>query len=208
MSLPLSPNVLKLLKLLAPLLLSGCMTTQPSQVDDVCAIFAEKRGWYRQSSRAQQRWDVPIHIKMAFMHKESTFAARARPERTKLLWVIPWRRPSSAYGFAQATNAAWSDYQRATGRTRARRNNFGHAMDFIGWYNHESARRLGIPKHDAYRLYLAYHEGHGGYARGSFNTKPHVQDYARRVAQKAARYESQLQQCESRLRRRLWLPFL
>ncbi len=199
--------VVKAALLLTLVVLGGCMSRQPAQVDDVCAIFQEKRGWYRGARRAENRWDVPVHVKMAFVHKESTFQARVRPPRTRLLGIVPWRRPTSAYGFAQATNAAWSDYLNDTGRNRARRNNFGDAMDFIGWYNDQSHRRLGIAKDDPYRLYLAYHEGHGGYARGTYQRKPEVQDYARRVRLKAQRYERQLAQCESRLRRRLWIPF-
>jgi hypothetical protein len=32
---------------------------------------------------------------MAIIHQESKFDPSARPQRTKLLWVIPWTRPSS-----------------------------------------------------------------------------------------------------------------
>ena len=44
----------------------------------------------------------------------------------------------------------------------------GDALDFIGWYNDTSHRRLGLSKGDAYSLYLAYYSGHGGYARGTW----------------------------------------
>ena len=49
------------------------------------------------------------------------------------------------------------------------------ALDFIGWYNHRTRRQLGIPLTDAQRLYLAYHEGQGGYRRGTWRDKPKVQ---------------------------------
>ena len=39
------------------------------------------------------------------------------------------------------------------------------------WYNDQSHRRNHIFKTDAHHLYLAYHEGHGGYARGSYRGK-------------------------------------
>jgi len=53
-------------------------------------------------------------------------------------------------------------------------------------------------------LYLAYHEGQGGYARGSFRRKPHVRSYAQKVAARAARYQSQFSGCRKRLERKRW----
>jgi hypothetical protein len=194
--------------LIAALLLSGCASTPPRQPEDVCAIFDERHAWYRSARRAEQRWGTPVAVKMAIAYRESSYVARARPPRTRLLWVVPWRRPSSAYGFAQATDAAWSDYVRATGRTRASRRNFSDAMDFIGWYNDVSHRRLGIARDDAFQLYLAYHEGHGGYARGNHRNKPNVQRYAAEVRDRSQRYARQLERCQRDLdRRRWWWPF-
>ncbi len=68
-------------------------------------------------------------------------------------------------------------------------------MDFIGWYNYLSYKKLGISRWDAYRLYLAYHEGRGGYARGTWKHKPHVRRYARQVANLAWRYRKQMKRC-------------
>ena len=45
--------------------------------------------------------------------------------------------------------------KKATGRTFVRRNDMGDALDFIGWYNDTSNKRLGLSKSDAYSLYLA-----------------------------------------------------
>jgi hypothetical protein len=188
--------------------LAGCVSAPPRQPDNICAIFDEKRSWYRAASRTEKRWGIPAHVQLAIAYRESAYVARAKPPRTRLLWFIPWRRPSSAYGFAQATDAAWSDYLGSTGRSRASRRNFADSMDFIGWYNHESHRRLGIGKHDAYQLYLAYHEGHGGYARGTYRGKDNVQRYAAHVRDRAARYQRQLDGCAAGLeRRRWWWPF-
>ncbi|MDX1607360.1 MAG: hypothetical protein R3202_14300, partial [Candidatus Competibacterales bacterium] len=93
----------------------------------------------------------------------------------------------------------------------ADRDDFADAVDFIGWYNRLSARRNGIPQSDPYRQYLAYHEGHGGYARGSWRDKPWLQAVARRVAASAARYRGQLRGCRPELERRAesawWWPF-
>ncbi|CAN0604511.1 unnamed protein product, partial [Ectocarpus sp. 12 AP-2014] len=52
---------------------------------------------------------------------------------------------------------------------------------------------------DAYRLYLAYHEGHGGYARRSYANKDWLLGVARKVSDRAARYEQQLGSCRKQL---------
>jgi hypothetical protein len=76
------------------------------------------------------------------------------------------------------------------GRRRADRTNFADASDFVGWYMHTNLRRNGVPLHDAYRQYLAYHEGHGGYARGTYNGKSWLPPVARDVQNWANRYEA------------------
>jgi hypothetical protein len=78
------------------------------------------------------------------------------------------------------------------------------ALDFIGWYNHLSSESLGISKWDPKQMYLAYHEGRGGYARGSYNSKPEVVQLADRVDWQAREYGAQLLQCEDRFRCRHW----
>ena len=75
---------------------------------------------------------------------------------------------------ASATNGAWRDYQRATGRRSARRDDFADAVDFVGWYADLVHRTAGVDKGDAYRLYLGYHEGPGGLLRGTPTAKPNA----------------------------------
>ena len=55
-----------------------------------------------------------------------------------------------------------------------------------------------------HRLYLAYHEGRGGYRRGTWKHKPGLLKTARRVAETARRYQQQLAQCEARYRCDAW----
>ena len=182
----------------------ACSSSPPSRPGDICEVFREKSSWYKDARRAQKRWGLPVPVGMAFVHKESAYVADARPSRGKLLWVIPWRRPSSAYGYAQITDDAWHDYRRATRGVFRERDDLGNALDFIGWYNDRSHRRLGIAKNDAYNLYLAYYVGVGGYARGTYRHKPAVQGYARRVSDRSKRYASQLSRCSKKLGRRRW----
>lgn len=81
------------------------------------------------------------------------------------------------------------------------------ALDFIGWYNDKTHQQLGISKWDTRALYLAYHEGRGGYKRGSYKKKPRLKKIADKVKRTADDYGSQLKQCESRFRCRKWYEF-
>jgi hypothetical protein len=189
------------------LFLAGCASTPPRDQDNVCNIFSENPRWYDHARASERRWGTPIAIQKAFIQQESSFRARARPERNRILGIIPGRRPSSARGYAQAQDPAWSDYQVASGNRRARRSNMADALDFIGWYNDVSHRRLGLARNDAYNLYLAYHEGHTGYQRGNWRNNRQLQSIARRVDELSQTYQRQLNECESRLRCRRWYQF-
>ena len=180
-------------------LLTGCISTPPRSPNNLCAIFQERPSWYRAAQAAEKRWAISPAVMMAVMYQESSYVADARPPRKRLLWIIPWRRPSSAYGYAQATNETWADYKRATTRRFVDRDDFDDAVDFIGWYMARANRELGIHPTDARRLYLAYHDGIGGYRRGTWQRKGWLQSAAGNVAARAARYRSQLDNC--RLRR-------
>lgn len=182
--------------------IKGCASQPPSRQDNLCLIFAEHPKWFKAAAKSERRWGVPIAVQMAFVQRESSFSARARPPRKKLLGVVPWKRPSSAYGYAQATNGTWDAYQKATRSPFADRNKFADAVDFIGWYNKVSHTKLGIAKSNAEQLYLAYHEGQGGYASGSYRRKPEVQRYANSVAQRASHYQTQLNGCRKKLERK------
>ena len=197
----LDPRLVAFATAMALLALNACTSSPPERPDDLCAIFREKGSWYKHARAAEKRWGMPIPVGMSFIYKESSYRSKARPERSKLLWVVPWTRPSSAYGYAQATDDAWQDYRRATSRRFVSRDEIRDALDFIGWYNHRSHKRLGLDKADAYSLYLAYYVGPTGYAKGVWRNNPKVQGYARRVADRAYRYSAQLGRCEKKLRK-------
>ena len=78
-------------------------------------------------------------------------------------------------------------------------------MDFIGWYADKSRRLSGVQPHQARDLYLTYHEGHGGYNRGSYRGRSWLLNAAGQVEADAARYNAQIARCEGRLSRRFWL---
>ena len=77
------------------------------------------------------------------------------------------------------------------------RNDFEDSVDFVGWYNYKTHKQLGISLTNARALYLAYHEGHGGYKKGTYKSKEWLVEVARKVKMRANRYESQLSECEN-----------
>ncbi len=184
---------------------SGCATRPPDRVENICDIFDHQPRWYDYAKESEERWGTPIATQIAFVRQESTFRHNARPPRTRLFGFIPWRRPSSAYGYAQAQDPVWGEYMDEEGSLFARRTHMKYALDFIGWYNHRTHQRLGISKQNPEHLYLAYHEGHTGYRRGHWQNRPTVQRSAARVNRFANEYNSQLPACEADLRcRRFW----
>jgi hypothetical protein len=188
--------------------LAGCATTPPSNPDDLCSVFREKKDWYENAHNAARRWGMPVPIQMAILRQESAFVDDARPPRKRLFGLIPTVRPSSAYGYSQAKDSTWDWYRDKSGNRGADRDDFADAADFVGWYGDMSHRLLGISKGDAYRQYLAYHEGHGGYRRGTYRGKDWLIGTARKVAARADRYGSQLAGCQADLERGGgWWPF-
>ncbi len=185
-------------------MLAGCATSPPRQPDDVCSIFEQKRGWYKDAKRAETKWGSSMHIPLAIMYQESAFKAKARPPRTRVLWIIPWRRPTTAYGYAQALNGTWRDYIDSTGEYWRERHDFGDATDFIHWYLAEARRINAVPLNDAYSLYLNYHEGMGGYANGSYHNKAWLLKAATAVQTRSQRYRQQYAGCEEELAKGFW----
>lgn len=181
---------------IALLFLVGCAST-PSRIDNACAIFAQRDGlfnnWAREARHASRQYGVPVPVLMATIYTESGFRAYAKPRRTYILGFIPWKRLSTAYGYAQALDGTWGVYKRETGRWGASRTDFGDSIHFVAWYHNKSNRQNGIALNDGYRLYLAYYAGHKGYAKGEFTSA--IRGAAQRSAAMAARYEKQLHAC-------------
>ena len=198
-------NVRSFFMLISSAILASCASHAPSDVNNICTVFKEYPQWYKDAKDVEHRWKVPVPVQMAIVHQESKFDATARPPRTKLLSVIPWKRPSSAYGYAQALHATWNEYKRTNGNVFSSRDDFGDGVDFIGWYANQASVKAGIPRTDAYPLYLAYHEGVGGYQRKSYLKKPWLLNVAQKVKAKAQTYAMQLNSCQGSLKSRSWL---
>ncbi|HIF47976.1 transglycosylase SLT domain-containing protein [Candidatus Thioglobus sp.] len=184
---------------LLPLFLTGCLSTPAVTVNNICTLMDEEVSWYRSVKASEKKYGAPAHVQLAIMYQESHFASDAKPPREKLFGVVPWFRPTTAYGFAQAKDATWDWYQLKTGNYSADRDDFDDAADFVGWYINQSKKRAGINKSDAYNQYLAYHEGHGGFKKKSYQRKPWLMEVARKVDDNAKRYKRQLNQCSTEL---------
>ncbi len=182
-----------------PFVLASCTASQPRDTANVCSIFEERRSWYKAARSSAQRWDIPIAVNMAFIYQESSFRARAKPDRTRILWILPGPRLSSAFGYAQALDSTWDEYESRSGNSRASRANFADAIDFVSWYNANSRRISRIAGNDARNLYLAYHEGNGGYQRGTYREKRWLLDAAANVQANADRFTTQLNSCQREL---------
>lgn len=120
-----------------------------------------------------------------------------RRKNTASSGMVPWGRVSSAYGYSQALDGTWNWYLEDTGQAAwlTSRDDFEDASDFVGWYMDKTRRINGVAMGDAVSQYLAYHEGHGGYKRGSYRSKRWLIQAARKVGNMAEVYGRQLRSC-------------
>ncbi|MBR9908540.1 MAG: hypothetical protein GYB30_10925 [Gammaproteobacteria bacterium] len=199
---------LKVLVVTTALTLGGCASAPPQEPENLCRIFFEKRDWYDAAANMRDKWGVPIQVPMAMMYQESSFKHDAVPPRDYILWIIPWGRVSSAYGYSQAKTGTWDDYVRETGNSWSSRSDFDDAIDFMGWFISKTHKLNGVSKWDAYGQYLNYHEGWGGYRRQTYRNKQWLMKTSQRVKDRASRYGAQLRSCEEDLKRGwLWRLF-
>lgn len=167
----------------------------PRNLENACAITAERPAYMRAMQKTERRWGVPVYVQMATIHQESKFIGDARTPHQYALGIIPIGRQSSAYGYSQALDGTWDEYRQSTGNRRAKRTDIADATDFMGWYMNNSSRVLGISTGDAGSQYLAYHEGRSGFARGSHNGKPWLLNVANKVSARSELYRMQLASC-------------
>ncbi len=181
------------------LTLNACASGKLTNVENVCQIFRDNDDLYDAAIDMEERWKVPLQIPMAMMYQESSFREDARPPRDYLLWFIPWGYKSSAYGYAQAKDGVWQDYIRITGNSGADRDDIDDALDFMGWYIRQTNKINKISVWNAKELYLNYHEGWGGYKRGSWKKKGWLIKVANKVQHRAEVYGAQYRGCSDSL---------
>ena len=167
----------------------------PKDLDDACSIVRQRPSYYTAMRATEQKWGIPVSVQMATLYQESKFIGNARTPHRYALGVIPMGRQSSAYGYSQALDGTWEEYQQDQRRRGARRDNIRDASDFMGWYMNETNRTLGIARSDAENQYLAYHEGRSGFVNGSHKAKGWLVSIAAQVGARAHRYHDQLVRC-------------
>jgi hypothetical protein len=167
----------------------------PRDLDNACAIVAQRPEYLKAMRATERKWGIPVAVQMATIHQESKFIGNARTPHKFALGVIPIGRQSSAYGYSQALDGTWEEYQDDQRRGNARRDRISDATDFMGWYMNDTTERLSISRGDATNQYLAYHEGRTGFANKSYLGKPWLVEVAARVGARAERYAEQLGAC-------------
>lgn len=184
--------------LMVVLLVAACgggSKSPPRNLDNACSIAKQRPEYIKAFKKTERKWGVPVHVQMATIYQESRYRSDARTPHKYVLGVLPMGRLSSAYGYSQALDGTWEQYQKETRNRRARRDRIRDASDFIGWYMNKSKARNGIALTDTRNQYLAYHEGHTGYARGSYRSKAWLLRIADGVAARGEMYRKQLSSC-------------
>ena len=184
--------------------LIGCSSI-PKNTADGCSIFSERYLWYKHAKKTAEKWGTPIYIQLAIIKMESDFDWLAKPARKKIFKVIPYKRPSSSFGYSQAVKGTWRQYKKETGNKYATRTRFKDSVDFIGWYTNKTEKILKISKKDAFRQYVAYHEGWGNYKNYKKNQK--VILLANKVEKQAGLYKKQLSKCSKSLNRKKYIIY-
>ena len=184
------------LKILTFFLFTGCSSI-PSNTNNSCLIFDEKYLWYKHSKKVEQKWGTPIYVQLAIIKMESSFDWLAKPPRQKLFKILPYKRPSSSFGYSQAIKGTWKQYKDETGNKFASRTRFKDSVDFIGWYTNKTENILKVSKNDAFMQYIAYHEGWGNFKNYKNNNK--VINLAKRVEKQSNIYKQQLSECKNLL---------
>ena len=148
---------------------------------------------------------TPVYLQLAIIKMESDFDWLAKPQRQKIFKFIPYKRPSSSFGYSQAVKGTWKQYKDETGNKFASRARFKDSVDFIGWYTNKTKSLLKITLNDSFRQYLAYHEGWGGYKNYKKNQK--VILLAKKVENNSNRYKKQLNECKNSLSTKRYIIF-
>ena len=197
---------IKLLYFVIFSLLVSCNSI-PKNVENACSIFSERYLWYKHAKKSSEKYDVPIHIILAFVNKESGFDRYARPKRTKLFKIIPYKRPSSSLGYSQAVKKTWEQYKNETNSPLAMRTRFKDSVMFIGWYISKTHKVNKIPLNDSYRQYLNYYLGWGNYAQKVYKTDKKAIIFAKSVQKQSNIYRKQLKKCQKSLDRKKYIIF-
>ena len=179
----------------------------PKYPANACKIFGERYLWYKHTKKSSQTYGAPVYIILAFVNKESGFNRWAKPKRTKLFKVVPYKRPSSSFGYSQAVKKTWELYKTETDSPFALHTRFKDSVMFIGWYINKTNKINKIPLSDSYRQYLNYYLGWRNYAKKVYKTDKKSIIFAKSVEKQSKIYKSQLRECQKSLDRKKYIIF-
>lgn len=174
--------------------------TKVSNVDNACSILKENPDWLKAARRTSLVYGVPIHTQLAFVRHESNYVKKARPLNKNRKSIFDKKYASTAYGYAQVLDGTWDEFKTTFNNKRLKRTNFGHSVEFIGWYNKRHINTGIIHKDNVAHLYLAYHEGLGGYKKKTFLKKPWLVNYSRAVHATSDKYKHQINACNLKMK--------
>ena len=182
-------------------------TSVPKYPTNACKIFGEKYLWYKHAKNSSEKYGAPVHTILAFVNKESGFNRWAKPKRKKLFKVLPYKRPSSSFGYSQAVNKTWELYKTETNNSLALRTRFKDSVMFIGWYMNKTNKINKIPFNDPYRQYLNYYLGWGSYSKGAYKKDKKAIILAKNVEKQSNTYRKQLIECQKILDKKKFIIF-
>ena len=179
----------------------------PKNYANACQLFGERYFWYKNAKKSSEKYDTPVYIILAFINKESGFNRWAKPKRTKLFKIIPYKRPSSSLGYSQAVKKTWKLYKTETDNPLALRTRFKDSVMFIGWYMAKTNKINKIPLNDPYRQYLNYYLGWGDYKKKVYEKDKKAIIYAKSVEKQSKIYKNQLRECQKKLDKKKYIIF-
>ena len=91
----------EILYILLFIIITNCSSI-PSNTKNSCSIFNERYLWYKHTKKVEKKWGTPIYVQLAIIKMESDFDWLAKPARKKIFKIIPYKRPSSSFGYSQA----------------------------------------------------------------------------------------------------------
>tara|TARA_B100001540_G_C15651385_1_gene571242 strand:- start:7 stop:612 length:606 start_codon:yes stop_codon:yes gene_type:complete len=186
--------------------LASCSSV-PKYPQNACKIFGQNYLWYKSAKKSSDTYGVPVHIILAFVNKESGFNRWAKPKRQKIFKVIPYKRPSSSFGYSQAVKKTWELYKNETNNPLALRTRFKDSVMFIGWYMEKTKKINKVPLNDPYRQYLNYYLGWGNYSKKVYKSDKKAIILAKKVEKQSKIYRSQLKECQKSLDRKKYIIY-
>ena len=186
--------------------LTACSSV-PKYPQNACKIFSERYLWYKHVKKSSEIYGAPIHIILAFVNKESGFNRWAKPKRKKLFKVLPYKRPSSSFGYSQAVKKTWELYKTETNNPLALRTRFKDSVMFIGWYIRKTNKINKVPLNDSFNQYLNYYLGWGDYSKKVYKTDKKSIIFAKSVQKQSNTYKKQLKECQKSLDRKKYIIF-